>query len=184
MPNNRTKTRAPRPEPPARAIKILLLCALLLTLPWSHLIAATNVSGVIATDTTWTRANSPYIVTGNITVQGADGPDGVTTLTIEPGVQVRGQRFRINIGGSSGHPGALIARGSHDAPIVFTSNQATQAPGDWFGITFNPTSAAYSAMEHCTVEFAGYGGTAAIHIQNASPSIADTTIGRNSAKTA
>ena len=49
----------------------------------------TLAGGTITTDTTWTLTGSPYIVTGSITVQGADGADGVTTLTIEPGVEVR-----------------------------------------------------------------------------------------------
>ena len=42
--------------------------------------ADTNMSGNITTDTTWTLANSPYIVTGRVQVfEGA-------TLTIEQGV--------------------------------------------------------------------------------------------------
>jgi len=43
----------------------------------------TDVSGVISSNTTWTLANSPYIVTGNILVN-----EGIT-LTIEPGVIVK-----------------------------------------------------------------------------------------------
>jgi hypothetical protein len=48
--------------------------------------ADTTVGGTISTDTTWTLANSPYIVTSNITVIGTDGADSITTLTIEAGV--------------------------------------------------------------------------------------------------
>ena len=43
----------------------------------------TYVSGIILSDTTWTVADSPYIVTGNILVK-----NGVT-LTIEPDVAVK-----------------------------------------------------------------------------------------------
>ena len=43
---------------------------------------ATDVSGNISSNTTWSLANSPYIVTGHILV-----PSGVT-LTIEAGVTV------------------------------------------------------------------------------------------------
>jgi len=49
------------------------------------MIADTNVSGTISTNTTWTLANSPYIVTGLVLVQGSGSP----VLTIEPGVTVK-----------------------------------------------------------------------------------------------
>ncbi len=45
---------------------------------------ATNVSGTISTNTTWTAANSPYVMTGNVSI--ASG----VTLTIDPGVTVEG----------------------------------------------------------------------------------------------
>ena len=45
--------------------------------------AQTNVSGGIFSNTTWTKANSPYIVTDTVVVF-----PGVT-LTIQPGVIVK-----------------------------------------------------------------------------------------------
>jgi parallel beta-helix repeat protein len=54
----------------------VLLLASIITVP---ALAQTNISGSITTQT-WTAANSPYRVTGTITVQGK--------LTIEPGVDV------------------------------------------------------------------------------------------------
>jgi hypothetical protein len=45
--------------------------------------AVTNISGIIFSDTTWTLAASPYIVTGNFLVN-----SGIT-LTIEPGVIIK-----------------------------------------------------------------------------------------------
>jgi len=44
--------------------------------------ASTPVGGIITSDTTWTDTNSPYTLTGSVTVN-----PGVT-LTIEPGVTV------------------------------------------------------------------------------------------------
>jgi hypothetical protein len=166
MPNNLTNTRAPEPEP-TRAMKILLLCTLLLILPWSHLIAATNVSGVIATDTTWTKANSPYIVTGTITVQGADGADGITTLTIEAGVEVRFNRpYYIQVGAKTGVAGALKAEGTAGAPILFTSNMANPAPGDWSGVRIIKTSdEVQTIFQHCIFEYAD----TTIRVEDAAP---------------
>lgn len=60
--------------------KGLLLPALLaLGLPAAH---ATDVSGTLATDTTFDLAGSPWHVTGNLTVAGG------ATLTVDPGVEL------------------------------------------------------------------------------------------------
>jgi len=128
-------------------------------------------------DTTWTVADSPYIVTSNITVKGTDGADEITTLTVEPGVAVR---FNINVslvvGASSGDPGALVAQGTETNPIVFTSNQATPSPGDWRGIKFyNTTDDAGTVLDYCTVRYAGYGNTGQIYIYNAAPALSHCT---------
>jgi hypothetical protein len=48
-------------------------------------VSSVNVSGPIITNTTWTLADSPYILTGVVIVN-----EGVT-LTVEPGVVVMGQ---------------------------------------------------------------------------------------------
>ena len=118
----------------------------------------TEVNGIIDTDTTWTLANSPYIVTGNILVS-----QGVT-LTIEPGVEIRFDGYyylRVD--------GTLIADGTPEDLIVFTSNKTNPAPGDWNTIRFANTStpAVYdengnyiggSIMRYCRIEYA-YAGT-------------------------
>ena len=67
--------------------------------------AAQNVNGVINTDTTWTKANSPYNLTAPVEV--AQG----TTLTIEQGVTVNLNTFDLIINGY------LVASGTSNAPI-------------------------------------------------------------------
>ena len=68
-------------------------------------LADTTVGGTISTDTIWTVSGSPYIVTSSITIQGVDGADGITTLTIEPGAEVRfNSNIQLNVGASSGNP--------------------------------------------------------------------------------
>ncbi|MFH0725596.1 MAG: right-handed parallel beta-helix repeat-containing protein, partial [Pseudomonadota bacterium] len=136
----------------------------------------THVSGTVSVDTTWTKAGSPYIVDSAITVRGTDGTDGVTTLTVEPGVEIRFYQTYLYV---SGHPdpGALVARGTEAEPIVFTSSQSTKAPGDWCGIQFEDfTHDATTVMEHCIVEYAGYNGAPSIKIRYASPVIKDSII--------
>jgi hypothetical protein len=119
--------------------------------------ADTTVGGTISTDTTWDLAGSPYIVTSNITVKGTDGADAITTLQIEPGVEVRMTLSRqFIVGGTSGDPGALVAQGTAAQPIVFTSDAATPAAGDWYGFRFYATSDdASTILDHCTVGYAG-----------------------------
>jgi archaellum component FlaG (FlaF/FlaG flagellin family) len=133
----------------------------------------------VSRDATWTAA-IPYVISNNITVKGTDGADGVTTLTIEPGVVVKLNSSRyINIGASSGDPGALIAQGTSENQILFTSNQANPAPGDWNYIRFyNTADDDTTVMEHCVVEYGGY-GSGALYLYNASPKIQNNTI-RNS----
>ncbi len=55
-------------------------------------VAQTNISGTISSDSTLSLAGSPYIVTGNVTLNNG------YTLTVEPNVEVRfnsGTRFFV-----------------------------------------------------------------------------------------
>lgn len=65
----------------------------------------TNVNGIIFSDETWTRANSPYTLTGPIAVN-----KGVT-LTIEPGTTVNINTYYIQVNGT------LSAKGTSDNMI-------------------------------------------------------------------
>ncbi len=144
---------------------------------------ATNVSGLITQDTTWSKANSPYIVVQSIRVE-----DGVT-LTIEPGVEVRfAGNYFLEIDGT------LVALGTASAPILFTSGDGSPAPGDWgmrtathlSGINFRDTAVdavldaasnyvSGSVIRHAIVEY----GTG-ISINGAAPLIEQSVIRHNS----
>ena len=81
---------------------------------------ATDVSGAINSNTTWTLANSPYVVTGNVLI--ANG----VTLTIEAGVTVKvNSDLYIKV------EGTLKAVGTSSAYITFESSASTQAKSDW-----------------------------------------------------
>ena len=135
--------------------------------------AATIVSENITADTVWTLDGSPYVVTNNLIVQGTDGDDNVTTLTIEPGVEVRfNAASRFTIGGTSGDPGALVAQGTPVSPIRFTANSLTPQSGYWYGLTIeNTADDATTILQHCIVEYTGYGSYDAIRVNNSSPTI-------------
>jgi hypothetical protein len=83
--------------------------------------ASTDVTGIIYSDTTWTKANSPYSLTGNVLVN-----NGVT-LTIEAGATVNLNDFYIMVNGT------LRAQGSGTDKIQFNGGEITftQYGSDW-----------------------------------------------------
>ena len=97
-------------------------------------INAGNVSG------TWTKSNSPYKITGDITITMH------SQLNIEPGVQVIFQGYyRISVFGS------LVAKGTETDSIYFmkavsdTSHltDTTTTNGGWHGIIWDNPSSGY-----------------------------------------
>ena len=149
-----------------------------------HGAGATDVSGDILSDGTWTKAASPYIVKGNIAVV-----TGVT-LTIQPGVAVK-------FDGAYGLviTATLIAQGTAAENITFTTNKPGQY---WNYLDFRAGSAnavydasgnyvSGSILQYCLVEYAGnpvsnVWGRAAVQLTNAHPFIDHCTIRHNQAR--
>lgn len=124
-------------------IKLLFLLLTIFFLPAA--VAQTNVSGGIYSNTTWKKANSPFIVTSDVVVF-----TGVT-LTIEPGVTVRFRnKTKLEI-----RQGKLDASGSVSDPINFTSDSSTPDPGCYAGILLNGGTTA-SVFDHCIFSYAEY----------------------------
>lgn len=117
--------------------------------------AQTNISGLISSDMNWSIAGSPYIVVGNTLLSSG------YTITIDPGVEVK-----FNSNTTIQIDGGLIAIGTAQNRIRFTSNQINPAPGDWGEIHYTNTSS--GDMRYCDVLYGG-NGTGSIHIDNSSP---------------
>jgi parallel beta-helix repeat protein len=101
--------------------------------------ASTDVTGIIGTDTTWTQANSPYTLTGNVLVN-----NGVT-LTIQPDVTVNLGSYYILVNGT------LAAKGTANNPVHFNGGS----------ITFSGFSAGWNEQTNtgCIVENAIFSST-------------------------
>jgi parallel beta-helix repeat protein/VCBS repeat-containing protein len=134
----------------------------------------TNVSGAISSDITWSLANSPYTVTGNILV--ASG----VTLTIEAGVTVK-----VNSGLYIKIKGKIIAEGTSSSLITFTSSASSPAKGNWKYIMFDNSNTVFDSeynyqsgnkMKYCVISYAEYG----LRIFQSSFYLDNSTISNNS----
>jgi len=113
---------------------------------------------IISEDTIWTIAGSPYII-GLSSVERPVVAEGVT-LTIEPGVVI------MPIGGNYTAfeiRGTLVAEGTEDEKIVFTSmkdeeygGNGSASAGDWMNIVFTSTSID-SSLENVIFRYGGDG---------------------------
>lgn len=88
-----------------------------------------NVSGVITTNTTWTK-NNVYLLQGTVYV------DSLVTLTIEAGTVIRGDANTVISTLVIQRGADIIANGTECNPIVFTSSKTagTRLRGDWGGL--------------------------------------------------
>jgi hypothetical protein len=163
--------------------KVALLLVIWIVL--SGQIHATNVSGLISANTTWTKEKSPYVVTNNILVN-----SGVF-LTIEAGVNVKFDTLK-----SMQIDGALIAKGTNTDSIRFTSN-TTRIAGAWGYLYFSDASTdavfendingnyiSGSILAYCAIEYAGgvsVNQNGAVRMNAASPFINHCSITNNAA---
>jgi hypothetical protein len=119
---------------------------------------ATYVEGPITQNTIWTRVDSPFVVSNDITVYSN------ATLTIEPGVEVKfGGYFSLIISGR------LYADGT-EKTITFTSNKEVPEVGDWKAIIFNGIG--QSVLTGCFVGYAEDG----VFVENGNVELTSCTI--------
>ena len=148
------------------------------------LLPSTSGNETINETTTLHERGVPYLV-GHATSSGdlrVDVPSGQppVTLTIEPGVTMKFKkdgvlRIAVATGNTTPARASLIAAGTAAKPIVFTSNEAAPAAGDWFGVWFGDIPTATSKIDLARVEYAG--GTSA----SGSGSCPDNAEGNNDA---
>lgn len=156
------------------------LILIILSAFWQAALAQTSVSGSITQNTTWSLSNSPYLVTGTVTIQ-----NGIT-LTIQPGVVIKSQVSPLN--STIRVKGIILAQGTQSQPIVFTSkkddayggdtnndgNATTPNAEDWSSIVIESTSGGLSILEYCLIRFGSY-YDGALTIDGSSPEVENCT---------
>ncbi len=89
------------------------------------------------------------------------GGAAAVTLTIEPGVTLQfnkhtSAQLLVEPGtGTMAAKGALVAVGTSEKPIVFTSADPAPTAGAWRGLVFGQLPAAENRLEHVQILFAG-----------------------------
>lgn len=144
----------------ARQAFLPLLAGLLSALAASTAGADTEVSGTVSASTVWTAAQSPYLVTSDLSVTGG------AKLTVEPGVTIRmtpGTRFVVS-------QGAVRMLGTAASPVVMTSARESvgaAAPGDWEHLVFlDATNDAETVLDGVEIRY-GKG----VRIERSSPTL-------------
>lgn len=127
-----------------------------------RIVLTTVNTETIYTDATIFDRGVPYLIgqpgqVGELRVQGNQA--GLAVLTIEAGVELQFQQDGVltveHATGDAPATGALVAMGSADDPIVFTSAAESPAAGDWLGVYFGGTLDLLDRLDHVRVEYAG-----------------------------
>ena len=94
-----------------------------------------TISGEILADATWT-SNNIYVLAGKVVVE-----DGIT-LTIEPGTIVKGQKGTGSLASALiiARGGKIMAEGTSEKPIIFTSIDDDIAVGQQAGTNLNESN--------------------------------------------
>jgi hypothetical protein len=108
-------------------------------------------------DDTFLSLGIPYRMVGAMYVgSSVDGKN--VTLTIEPGVTLgfdTSAGSGMYVGNAPKRLGNLVAKGTADAPIVFTSAKDAKAAGDWMALYFRYYATSGSQISHAKIEYAG-----------------------------
>jgi plastocyanin len=119
-------------------------------------IASSNVGIDVTLD------GSPAALNGASIYYGGGAIYSPNTLTVTAGTTIKMANSNLTVNGGA----ALIAEGTSDLPIVFTSQSADPQPGDWQQIRAN--SGSTMRLTYCEVGYSGAGaGTRAVWLSSA-----------------
>ncbi len=148
---------------------------------WGNVRDAIEVyGGTLNLSVAWPNQNAHYAILGNLTIGGASN-GGSATLTLEPGVVLKfvpgsglfvGYTYYSNV-----YYGGLKAVGTSQEPVVFTSDAAKPAPGDWSGVYYRDQAIdAECVIDNAVIEYAGATYGANVYAASASVTIKNSRI--------
>jgi hypothetical protein len=156
---------------------VLLVLILISTSPLAinhfSLAQTGTLNAIISSDTTWTKADSPYTLTGNLTVASS------TTLTIQPGVTIQiPSNCILQVNGS------LIARGTSSEKISFAGGDiyigGSSSSSVIENTILNPTNlivdSSATIKNNTIIGRASANSFEAVHISGGSPTISNNLI--------
>jgi len=125
------------------------------------LLPATGGAESVQEDATMHNRGVPYRVgnSGSLGQLYIGRTEGLATLSIEAGTVLRVKKNGViyveKFTGDTAARGALIAVGTADSRVVFTSAEASPAAGDWLGIYYGLLPTANNRIDFARVEYAG-----------------------------
>lgn len=127
---------------------------------YNNSIEVKKIHGTLNQDTIWDV---------NVEIDGDVFVPANIALTIQPNVTVTFYDSTSLL-----ITGTLQVNGTATQPVLFTSNQATPAPGDWARIDFYPGSA--GTINYATIEYGGHSSLASLQIDGGDISIQNSII--------
>lgn len=108
----------------------------------------THHSGEISQDETWYPSGNPHIIDSDVY------PGENVTLTIKPGCVIK---FKPGTELFCGYysAGAIVAEGTADSIILFTSYNNNPQPGDWEAVGVYQYTMSNASFRYCTFEYGG-----------------------------
>ncbi len=141
-------------------------------------------SGTLSTTATWANQSIPYVINGTVQIYQSSGS---CTLTLSPGVVMKfdPSSYLYIGGGYNTYQGGLIAQGSGNTPIYFTSvkddsvggdsngdgGATVPLPGDWGCLIFNSGTTPSTILDYCIIEYGGQTYAANIYCTGGQPLI-------------
>ncbi|MBP2832532.1 PKD domain-containing protein [Aquimarina sp. U1-2] len=122
-------------------------------------------------DILWRNMGLPYWFSYGGARISLSGNSGVLKVTIEPGTTLA---FLKNTDFSCGVDCTLIAEGTPDNPIIFTSQEEVKEPGQWGALRIG----ANDRVKNCIIEYGGVASTtaAAVYLSSGTNTFSDNII--------